>query len=75
MTPDQRWLEIDRELADLWQGKFVPGDPVACKSEFLAEQDRLARDEPVTAARRPRSARPVRKGCSDSECLRRQIAT
>jgi hypothetical protein len=41
MTPDQRWQEIDRELADLWQGKVVPGDPVAREADLLAEQDRL----------------------------------
>jgi hypothetical protein len=41
MTPDQRWLEIDQELTELWQGKVVAGDPVAREAELLAEQDRL----------------------------------
>jgi hypothetical protein len=44
MTPEVRWQEIDRELADLWQGRVVPGDPVEREAELLAEQDRLEWD-------------------------------
>lgn len=41
MTPDQRWLEIDRELAELWQGKVVQGGPIARETGLRTEQNRL----------------------------------
>jgi hypothetical protein len=38
----KRWVEIDRELADLWAGKVVEdADPVAREAELLDEQDVL----------------------------------
>ena len=48
MTPDryreikERWVEIDRELADLHAGKVVVGsDPADREAELLEEQDAL----------------------------------
>jgi hypothetical protein len=45
MTPDERderWLEIDRELAEIAVGKVTHGsDPAAREDELLDEQDRL----------------------------------
>ena len=38
MTADQWQLESDGELADLRQGRVVPGNPVAREAELLAEQ-------------------------------------
>jgi hypothetical protein len=38
----KRWLEIDRELAEIAEGKVTPGtDPVSRVGELLEEQDRL----------------------------------
>jgi hypothetical protein len=38
----QRWAEIDRELADLHDGKVVlSSDPAAREAELLDEQDAL----------------------------------
>jgi hypothetical protein len=38
----QRWAEIDRELADLHEGKVVSSsDPAAREAELLEEQDAL----------------------------------
>lgn len=37
-----RWEAIDKELADLWAGKVVPGnDPAQREGELLREQDAL----------------------------------
>ena len=45
MTPVERlrrWLEIDRELAEIAEGKVTPGtDPATREGELLEEQDRL----------------------------------
>lgn len=37
----QRWEAIDRELADLADGKVIEGDPATREGELLAELDRL----------------------------------
>jgi len=44
MTPDERakrWKEIDDELAALYAGKVVDGDPVSREQALLDEQDAL----------------------------------
>ena len=48
MTPQQRqalrtrWHEIERELADLFEGKVtVETDPGTCEAELLEEQDAI----------------------------------
>jgi hypothetical protein len=48
MTPRQRqalkarWHEIERELADLFDGKVtVDTDPATCEAELLEEQDAI----------------------------------
>jgi hypothetical protein len=39
---DQRWLDIDRELAEIAAGKVTHGtDPAAREAELLDEQDLL----------------------------------
>ena len=40
-TPE-RWLQIDRELAEIAEGKVTTGtDPASREGELLEEQDRL----------------------------------
>jgi len=45
MTPaerEERWLAIDRELAEIAESKVTPGtDPASREGELLEEQDRL----------------------------------
>jgi hypothetical protein len=48
MTPEQRqalkarWREIERELADLFNGKVtVETDPATCEAELRDEQDAI----------------------------------
>jgi hypothetical protein len=48
MTPQQRqalkvrWHEIERELADLFDGKVtIETDPATCEAELLEEQDAI----------------------------------
>jgi hypothetical protein len=45
MTPDERdkrWQEVDRELAEIADGKVTPGtDPASREGELLEVQDRL----------------------------------
>jgi hypothetical protein len=38
---ERRWKEIDKELADIADGKVVDGDPVAVEGELLEEFDEL----------------------------------
>ena len=37
----QRWHEIERELAELYEGKVQTGNPVTREGELLAEQDEI----------------------------------
>lgn len=38
---EQRWKEIDQELADLADGRVVDGNPATCEGELLEEMDAL----------------------------------
>jgi hypothetical protein len=44
MTPDERqtrWLEIERHLQHIAEGKVLTGDPAATEARLLEELDQL----------------------------------
>jgi hypothetical protein len=44
MTPDERqtrWLQIERQLQDIAEGKVVASDPAATEARLLEELDQL----------------------------------